>query len=157
MGSLRINTHAEGNRVTLELIGQVDRDLDFSQIDTSKSDELVFDMKGIKSINSCGIREWINWMASVKSAKKISYKNCPKILIDQINMVAGFLPDNGRVESFYVPYYSTSTGEEKNVLFTYGKEFNDTEVLPPEKVLDSKGKEMEMDVIEAKYFKFLVR
>ena len=71
-------------------------------------------------------------------------------------MVAGFLPDNGKVESFYVPYYCDATGAEKMVLFSEGKEFTGADVNPPEDVKDDDtGDEMELDVIEAKYFKFL--
>ena len=41
------------------------------------------------------------------------------------------------------------------ILFTKGKEFSGSEIRPPENILcEDSGEEMEMDVIEAKYFKF---
>ena len=77
------------------------------------------------------------------------------MIVDQINMVSGFLPEGAEVESFMVPYYSDASDTEKMVLFTKGKEFKDGEVFPPEDVKDESGELMEMDVIEAKYFKFI--
>ncbi|MNL21183.1 hypothetical protein D3C87_1424610 [compost metagenome] len=112
------------------------------------------ELEGVKSINSCGIREWIKWMGTASGAQ-IVFKNCPKVIVDQINMVDGFLPANGRVSSFFVPYYNDDSGTEKNVLFTFGKEFTESGVTPPAGIKDEDGNEMEMDVIESKYFKFL--
>lgn len=70
-------------------------------------------------------------------------------------MVQGFLPTNGKVASFYVPFYSDESGEDKSVLFTQGKEYTDSGLGALPEVKDSAGKPMEMDVVEAKYFKFL--
>ena len=46
-------------------------------------------------------------------------------------------------------------GSEKNVLFRSGHEYKDGKVMPPNEVKDDSGEEMEMDVIESKYFKFI--
>lgn len=70
-------------------------------------------------------------------------------------MVDGFLPSNAKVLSFFVPYYNDENGTEKNILFRYGQEFSEGSVSIPEKVTDDSGAEMEMDVIESKYFKFI--
>jgi hypothetical protein len=85
----------------------------------------------------------------------MTVRNCPKIVVDQINMVLGFLPAGTKVESFFVPYYSEASGNEKMILFVNGREFKDGKVSPPEGVNDEGGAPMEMDVIEAKYFKFV--
>ena len=99
-------------------------------------------------------REWIKWIGTASGAQ-VQYFDCPKIIVDQINMVQGFLPPQGRVESFYVPFYSDDTGSEKNVLFTFGKEYGDGGLTNIPEVKDDAGQAMEMDVVEAKYFKFL--
>jgi hypothetical protein len=70
-------------------------------------------------------------------------------------MVAGFLPQGTTVTSFYVPYYADTSGNEKMVLFENGREFGAGGLKPPAEVKDDSGEVMEMDVIEAKYFKFL--
>ena len=156
MGQFKVERKDEGGKPVLEISGQIDEDAVFANVDISSDKELTLDLENVSAINSCGIREWIKWIKTGPSDGTVVYKNCPKVIVDQINMVAGFLPENGRVESFYVPYYCDSNGNEKMVLFKSGVEFKDGELNPPEEVKDDdSGDEMEMDVIEAKYFKFL--
>lgn len=149
---LKINKTADAAKITIA--GVIDEDVDFTQYSLGGFNQMELDLNNVKSINSCGIREWIKWLGT-NSKAKMTYVNCPKIIIDQINMVDGFLPANGKVLSFYVPYYNDDNGSEKNILFKYGAEFSDSGIKPPEKVMDENGDEMEMDVIESKYFKFI--
>ena len=149
---LKIDKSADAAKISIS--GTIDEDVDFSVYSLGGLNQMELDLNSVKNINSCGIREWIKWLGT-NSKAKMTYVNCPKIIVDQINMVDGFLPQNGKVLSFYVPYYNDESGAEKNVLFRYGKEFGETGVLPPEKVTDDTGLAMEMDVIESKYFKFL--
>ncbi len=155
--SLKIEKKNEGEQQVLTFSGQVDEDAVLTESDLTHAKKIVFDLAQINSINSCGIREWIKWIKTTPAQTQLVYKNCPKVIVDQINMVAGFLPENGRVESFFVPYYAESSGEEKMILFQRGKEFKDNgELMPPSGVKsDKSGEEMEIDVIESKYFKFL--
>ncbi len=116
--------------------------------------EVVLNLKDLKSINSTGIREWIKQMQKMKSVK-IIFMECPKVFIDQVNMVQGFAPENSKIMSFYVPFFNETTESEKNVLFSHGEHFSEGKLKNLPKVVDDKGNEMEMDVIEAKYFKFI--
>ncbi len=153
MGKLDINMIQDGPVLKIKLNGEIDEDIDFSQSNISSSSQIRFELDSVKSINSCGIREWIKWLSTAKSSK-IIFSKCPKIIVDQINMVDSFLPSNGQVESFYVPYFNEDSGEEKNILFTRDIEFSKESLKPPV-VKDSIGNDMEMDIIESKYFKFL--
>ncbi len=110
--------------------------------------------KGLKSINSTGIREWIKLMQKLKTVQ-LSFSECPKVFIDQVNMIQGFAPANTKILSFYVPYFNELNECEKSVLLVYGKHYADGKILELPKVLDEKGGEMEIDVVEAKYFKFI--
>jgi hypothetical protein len=154
MSKFELKMQASGDELKVAISGIIDEDVDFSAYKFADSKKVEIDFKGVKSINSCGIREWIKWLAPTKSAQ-LTFINCPKIIIDQINMVDGFLPSNGKVLSFFVPYYNDENGSEKNVLYKYGQEFSEGTVTPPAKVVDDSGAEMEMDVIESKYFKFI--
>ncbi|MBX2986916.1 MAG: hypothetical protein KF802_03375 [Bdellovibrionaceae bacterium] len=153
MGKLDVKKETAGDRLNLILAGTIDEDIDFNQIPLSGG-QIDIQMSGIKSINSCGIREWIKWMGTA-AASQITWHECPKVIVDQINMVEGFLPANAKVMSFFVPYYNDDAGSEKNVLFRYGTEFKEGSLNPPADVKDDDGNAMEMDVIEAKYFKFI--
>jgi anti-anti-sigma regulatory factor len=153
--SFAISKKVEGTRLVLELSGNVDEDANFLPPDIGASTDIVLDLEGITAINSVGIREWIKWIKSIPTNGTLTVRKCPKIVVDQINMVSGFLPPAAKIESFFVPYYSDSSGTEKMILFLNGKEFKDGEVHAPPEVKDEAGENMEMDVIEAKYFKFL--
>jgi hypothetical protein len=154
MSKFDIKMTQEGDLIKVTITGIIDEDVDFSKFPITDFNKILMNLEGIKSINSCGIREWIKWIGTDKKGS-IVYDKCPKIIVDQINMVEGFLPANGKVLSFYVPFYSEESGFEKNILFTQGQEFADGKVKIPEGVKDPEGHEMEMDVIESKYFKFL--
>jgi len=136
------------------LAGVIDEDADFNPHSLAGAPAISLELENVKSINSCGIREWIKWMGTAGGAG-VQYHKCPKIIVDQINMVQGFLPATGKVMSFYVPFYNDDSGEEKSVLFTLGKEYGDKGLQQPPEVKDTQGQAMEMDVVEAKYFKFL--
>lgn len=153
--SFSINKKPEGSNLVLEIKGNVDEDSNFTPPDLGSSTSVVLDLEGVTAINSVGIREWIKWTKSFPASIQIAVRKCPKIIVDQINMVAGFLPTGTVVQSFYVPYYADASGNEKMVLFENGKEFKNGELFPPAEVKDDSGEVMEMDVIEAKYFKFL--
>lgn len=154
MGKVDVKIQKAGEKLTIQLAGTIDEDVDFTQFNITGSPAIEVELGGLKSINSCGIREWIKWIGTAADAK-ISFVNCPKVIVDQINMVDGFLPPKGKVESFFVPYYNDDSGEEKSVLFRYGTEFTENGLTPPSVVKDSEGNDMDMDVIESKYFKFI--
>lgn len=155
MGQFKADKQQNGAEVTVTFAGHIDEDAQFANLDLNGAGKVVVDLDGVSAINSCGIREWIKWIRTAPTGSQIVYRKCPKVIVDQINMVTGFLPDNGKVESFYVPYYSDASGDEKMILFKEGAEFKGGDLFPPSEVKDEAGEAMEMDVIEAKYFKFL--
>lgn len=156
MGNFKAELVNDGTVDLLKLEGHIDEDANLESIPKGNAQELEINFQKVVTINSCGIREWIKWLKTVPTTTKIIYVNCPKIIVDQVNMVAGFVPENGKVKSFYVPYYSEASDLEKMVLFSEGKEFSGSEINPPESIKDEEtGEELEIDVIESKYFKFL--
>lgn len=153
--SFSVNKKPEGSSLILEIKGNIDEDSNFTPPDLGSTASVVLDLEGVTAINSVGIREWIKWTKGFPASLQLAVRKCPKIIVDQINMVSGFLPSGTVVQSFYVPYYSDASGNEKMVLFENGKEFKGGDLFPPAEVKDESGEVMEMDVIEAKYFKFL--
>jgi hypothetical protein len=154
MGKFDLKIDKAGAEANVTINGVIDEDADFGPHKLEGVQKVTVYTGGIKSINSCGIREWIKWIGTAGPVN-VEYVECPKIIVDQINMVQGFLPKTGKVQSFYVPYYSEALDQEKSVLFTAGKEFNDQGLAEAPVIKDEEGNEMEMDVVEAKYFKFL--
>lgn len=154
MAKFDIRVEKAADVATVYVSGILDEDVDFNLYSLNQLKKIDLKLADVKGINSCGIREWIRWLGQAKDAQ-ITFHQCPKVIVDQMNMVDGFLPSGASVASFYVPYYSDESGTEKMVLFSVGKEFSDGSVHPPKDVKDNDGHLMEMDIIEAKYFKFL--
>jgi hypothetical protein len=154
MSKFELKIEKNGAHFKVTMAGVIDEDADFNPHSLAGAETVDLSLSNIKSIKSCGIREWIKWVGTAGTAQ-IQYHECPKIIVDQINMVQGFLPAQGKVLSFFVPFYNEDSGEEKNVLFTFGKEYSDGGLGAVPEVKDGAGNAMEMDVVEAKYFKFL--
>jgi len=156
MSKISFDVKQSGNQAFIKLIGIIDEDMNFANIVVTGVSAVEIDLEGVKSINSCGIREWIKWISELKG-QQVHLKNCPKIIVDQINMVQGFLPPSAKVMSFYVPYFNDDAGSAKDVLFEYGKHFTENVVHMPDNVTDEANNVMELDVVESKYFKFIKR
>jgi anti-anti-sigma regulatory factor len=139
---------------TIHLIGVLDEEMNLEKIHLEKVKELILDFGKVTSLRSTGVRELMQ-MLEHQPVPKITFVRCPKVVVDQINMVQGFLPDNASVASFFVPYYSEETDEEARVLFRRGFEFDGDTINPPQTIVDSKGNKMEMDVFTQDYFRFL--
>jgi hypothetical protein len=151
MSSLKVSIVKNGEDTRITLSGHINEDSDLGEMLNLQGEELILDLKEINLINSCGIRDWIEFQKSNFNFDVVVYKNCPQVIIEQMNIVAGFIHPQGKIESFYAPYYSESNDEEIKVLLT------PSEVVDgkaPIKKTDS-GEELEFDDIEAQYFNFL--
>ncbi len=139
----------------LEFEGEIDEDSAFPKI-TDLEMPIILDLDKVSQLNSCGIREWIKWIKPLTKTAKFTFKNCPKVLIDQINTVNGFIPHGSIVESFKVPYFCGSCDQLTMQIFQTKEVIQQGNLLLPETVPCSHcNKNTEMDVIPERYFKFL--
>jgi thiol-disulfide isomerase/thioredoxin len=154
----------EGSVLHLSFSGTIDEDTNFPEVDLSGVASVQLDLNGIKSINSVGIREWLDWIRPVAEKAPIVLENCPKSMVFQFNMVDGFLPPQSSVKSFFVPFFCESCDKEQNLLFNVGHEVavdgGNLKISFDAKQASGCGEascSLEMDVTEAKYFQFLKR
>lgn len=149
-------------KTRIQIDGAMDEHSDYSSIETKFTDEVVFDFDNVEHINSTGIKHWVHWVAKVSESNpelKFYFVNCPKPIVDQINMVDGFLPQQSTVQSFKVPYFCEVCDKDMTCTFVLGREYNFEDgkaVLSiPDNTCDRGDCEMEPDVVEQKYFRFL--
>lgn len=154
MSKLQFSTAQENGKTVLTLIGQIDESFPQELHNLKPGAEMIINLDQVKMINSLGIREWIKFMGTVAAAK-IEFIKCPKIFIDQVNMVQGFITPNCKITSFYVPYFNEDSNAEKNVLYSEGKEFGAGFLNVAGSVKGEDGTDLDLDVVEQKYFKFL--
>ncbi|AYF43570.1 MULTISPECIES: hypothetical protein [Halobacteriovorax] len=149
MSNLSVEVKTENDTTIVNLTGRIDEDADLKPILDLKDKKLHINFNNVEMINSCGIREWINMLGELSG--KITYSHCPQSVIEQINMVHGFIKPGIDVESFYAPYYEESTDEVKMILI------NTSDVVDNKAPVmkNDAGEELEFDAIEAQYFQFI--
>lgn len=146
----------------IQIDGAMDEYSDYNSIETKFTDQVVFDFDNVEHINSTGIKHWVHWVAKISEANpllKFYFVNCPKPIVDQINMVDGFLPPNSVVKSFKVPYFCEVCDKDMTCTFVLGREYNFENgkalLNIPDNTCDRGDCGMEPDVVEQKYFRFL--
>lgn len=156
--ALQLSFNVNDKVTTIYLKGSLDEySSALDSVEVNPSFDLHLDLKELKAINSLGIRNFRDWIFSV-NCQRLKLFYCPRVFVNQLNLVDGFMPPKTEIESFFVPYYSEHTGEETQVLFTRYLEFRYDrgflKLFVP-KVQDSEGHEMELDVMRDQFFRFL--
>ncbi len=145
----------------LVLSDALDENANFSELEKLKIKNLTVDLDGVRKINSMGLKKWIALTRSQQGTHFV-LRRCPAPIVNQMNILEGFLPQGAIVDSFYIPYKCESCGVEQLQLaqrnFDFQEATNDQPVriaLPPTRPCESCGETMEWDIVEKAYFKFL--
>jgi anti-anti-sigma regulatory factor len=149
--SLKFEKEEYDDHVIFNVSGQIDEDAGLENIQITGVKKIVFNLNDVSMINSCGIRDWVEFQKSIDDDIQIIYRNCPQVIIEQLNIINGFIKKNGLIESFYAPYYDEKADKEFKILIT------------PDEVIDGKapvkknknGEILDFDEIELQYFNFL--
>src|SRR5678816_160063 len=101
----------------VKLAGVIDEDNELADlVDKIPTGTAVIDLGEIERINSCGVRDWVNWLSKLETnGTRSVLVECSPAIVAQINLVNNFT-GNGVVKSFYVPYFCPVCDEEKVVL-----------------------------------------
>ena len=149
---LKTETQIIDNKLFVEFSGCIDEDSNFDKILAIKQSVYIFDFDKVTMINSCGIREWITFVEKLPSDALLEYHNCRQIIIEQINMVQGFIRKGAKIVSFYAPYFCEQCDNEHKIKV-------ETNALSSGKAPSIQcpncKQEMEFDAIEEQYFAFL--
>ena len=102
---LTIEKFADGPFTCLKFVGTIDESFDGKKIGkTVEAEWLVLDLGGVKKISSFGIRQWVDFIATIgPRLAGIYFVECAPKVVDQFNMVANF-GGAGHLVSFYAPY-----------------------------------------------------
>lgn len=153
-----VNISLQNGNAQIKLSGLMDEDMDLGQLKSVNESVLFFDLDQVAGINSCGIRDWIAFLGELGGGQKVVYDNCPQVLIEQMNMVKGFIPEGAEIKSFYAPFYCESCDNEEKVLLKPSDVLSDggEAKAPKDLKCSSCGAEgLEFDALEAQYFHFL--
>lgn len=145
----------------LKVSGTVDEDNTLAgSLKKIEGRTVVIDLSGVERINSCGVRDWVNWLNDLEAAgKQIVLVRCSPCIVTQINLVHNFT-GRGLVKSFFAPYYCGKCDKEQLKLLQVEAFAGNTHARAPDCRADACQNvpcELQFDDIEDSYFAFLPR
>ncbi|MGE4130829.1 MAG: lipid asymmetry maintenance protein MlaB [Bdellovibrionales bacterium] len=146
------------DRLLVRLVGDLNEFADLRAAGLPSSPSVEVDLSELRTINSAGIREFLAWTSKIKN-KDLSFSHCPKFFIDQVNMIAGLIPSQTKIVSFYVPFYCAELDKEKVAFYRSGLEFSVEQGIPQIRhpVMEETNHKYVLDVDERSFFKFLTK
>ena len=136
---------------TAHLSGVLDENAQLTQLDALGAFTHI-NFKDITRINSCGVRDWVQWMQT-RAGKPTTYEACPLVIVKQLNSVPEFAK-GATISSFFAPYFCEACDEERMIL------------LDPTTIVEKKAPSiacstckapLKFDAIANQYFGFLQR
>jgi hypothetical protein len=150
---LQINIKKSGDTTRVYLTGVIDEDAIFNTLLPELSGRVIFNLNGISRINSCGVREWVNFLKTLPV--QIELEECSAAVVEQFNMIPSFM-ENTKVTSFNAPYICDSCNLELETILELKNILDkNNEIHLPAVNCPNCKKEMEFDDIEKEYFSFL--
>ncbi len=139
----------------VKLGGVIDEDNELADlVDKIPTGTAVIDLGEIERINSCGVRDWVNWLSKLENnGTRSVLVECSPAIVAQINLVNNFT-GSGVVKSFYVPYFCPECDEEK-VLLVEATDMGPPPHEPPTCRCDECDLVMDFDDMPDSYFAFL--
>lgn len=139
----------------VKLGGVIDEDNELADlVEKIPTGTAVIDLGEIERINSCGVRDWVNWLSKLENnGTRSVLVECSPAIVAQINLVNNFT-GSGVVKSFYVPYFCPECDEEK-VLLVEASDMGPPPHEPPTCRCDECDLVMDFDDMPDSYFAFL--
>ncbi len=139
----------------VKLGGVIDEDNELGElVEKIPNGTAVIDLGEIERINSCGVRDWVNWLSKLETnGTRSVLVECSPAIVAQINLVNNFT-GSGVVKSFYVPYFCPECDEEKVLLVEAG-DMGPPPHEPPTCRCDECDLVMDFDDMPDSYFAFL--
>jgi anti-anti-sigma regulatory factor len=150
------SVHQREDVTYVKLSGVIDEDNELAGLaERIGNGTAVIDVSEIERINSCGVRDWVNWLGKAeKSGAKVVLVECSPAIVAQINLVNNFT-GQGVVKSFYAPYFCPNCDLEKVLLVETRDVAGSQPFKAPSCRCDECDGPMDFDDMEESYFAFL--
>ena len=133
--------------------GIIDENADLAPLAALGVRPIEVSMRGVRRINSFGVRSWIDAVRKIPATTQLTFLQCPPPVVDQCNMVAGFL-GHGVLASFLAPMICAECDEQIDQLFETAICRANGGKLPTTKCPRC-GRPMEVDDLEEQYLLFV--
>lgn len=112
MSALRVELQESAGVARVTLHGDLTEHADLTPVRDLTTAAIAFDLRALRRINSCGVREWIRLMDALRAAgRAVRLERCSVSFVNQMNMIVNFIGD-ARVVSFYAPYLCAHCDQE---------------------------------------------
>lgn len=140
---------------TVEFSGEIDENADFAELRRRLEGSVVFHLADVRRINSCGVREWVNFVRDMPNVADLTFTHCSPAIVTQLNMIYNFR-GHAKVRSFYAPYLCENCQREEEKLLDVQSQFPDGNLgaLPEFKCANC-SQAMEFDDLPERYLSFL--
>jgi len=139
---------------TVEFTGEIDENADFGELRRRLKGPVVFHLAEVRRINSCGVREWVNFVRDLPGVTELTFTHCSPAIVTQLNMIYNFR-GTAKVRSFYAPYVCDQCGNEDEKLLDVQNQFPTGPGKVPEFSCEQCGAVMEFDDLPERYLSFL--
>jgi hypothetical protein len=145
-----------GGRQVITLRGEINENADFSELAAQLAGDVDLDLGGISRINSCGVREWVNFVRDLK-VTSLRFARCSPTVVLQLNTIYNFR-GRARVESFLAPYVCDACHADEYKLLRVDDHFPERDARPlsvPAFRCGRCGGVMMFDELPERYLSFL--
>lgn len=139
----------------VEFSGEIDENADFSELSRRLVGAVVFHLGNVRRINSCGVREWVNFVRELPNVTDLTFTHCSPAIVTQLNMIYNFR-GAAKLRSFYAPYICENCDREEEKLLDVETQFAGGDVSSiPEFDCESCSEPLEFDDLPERYLAFL--
>jgi hypothetical protein len=145
----------EAERVEVALGGDLDEHADFGELRGQLHGDVALVLSEVRRINSCGVREWVNFMRELDTDERIvslELHACSPAMVNQLNTISNFR-GSARVRSLLAPYVCERCDIEQTRLVEVAPV--PTETALPAFPGPRCGEPMEFDDLPERYLSFL--
>jgi hypothetical protein len=119
MGSMKSIVNSNDTQMLIQIRDNIDEHCDDILLEITNQitkDNVLFECKEMRMINSYGSSKWVKFIRNVKEVSKtIEFHSCSYEFMIYANMLTDFF-GGGKIHSFHVPFYCESCSLENMVL-----------------------------------------
>jgi hypothetical protein len=142
-------------QLEVELRGEINENADFSELQRALRGAVTLVLEGITRVNSCGVREWVNFVRSLPEVSRLTFVRCSPPVVLQLNTIYNFR-GGARVVSFLAPYVCEFCRIDEYRLLEVEEHFPDrTRPLAPAFRCQKCGGTLVFDELPERYLSFL--
>lgn len=138
----------------IAISGDISEETDFTPVLGQARPTMVIDLASVARVNSCGIREWLEFVRAMEERNvKLVLECCPPGIVAQLNMISNFTGARGSVRSVFAPYCCSTCQREQLVLIELPQEHGAV-ALDKKPPCPKCGAEMDFEDIPETYLQF---